>query len=225
MALPASRRAAQGARPTPSSGARRHKAWAEAIERNGWTPALLTGPAFDKFVDDEFASLRAIMAKSGMTDVTRAPQTLIGVGTLALGGGDGRSACRSVPRQATAASGPTSCRGSSRRCSPSAARGLVWESLSGGFRLMDEPSGAPRGHWPGFAWVSAGMLLNAALITTLGFILSCTLCFVLAVRGFRPRRAHPTSPRRCSSTRSSGRPSPPLCTGCSRNCWRSTCRA
>ena len=46
--------------------AAKHKSWAEAIERNGWTPALLTGPAFDKFVDDEFASLRAIMAKSGM---------------------------------------------------------------------------------------------------------------------------------------------------------------
>ena len=46
--------------------ATKHKSWAEAMERNGWTPALLTGPAFDKFVDDDFASLRAIMAKSGM---------------------------------------------------------------------------------------------------------------------------------------------------------------
>jgi putative tricarboxylic transport membrane protein len=36
------------------------------MDKNGWTPALLTGPAFDKFVDDEFASLRAVMAKSGM---------------------------------------------------------------------------------------------------------------------------------------------------------------
>ena len=33
--------------------------------------------------------------------------------------------------------------------------------------------------------VSAGLLLNALLITTLGFILSCALCFVLSVRGFR----------------------------------------
>ena len=38
----------------------------EALEKNGWTPALLTGPEFDKFVDEEFASLRAVMAKSGM---------------------------------------------------------------------------------------------------------------------------------------------------------------
>ena len=46
--------------------ATKHKSWNEAVERNGWTPALLTGPAFDKFVDDEFATLRAIMVKSGM---------------------------------------------------------------------------------------------------------------------------------------------------------------
>ena len=42
------------------------KAWAEALEKNDWTPALLTGDEFEKFVDDEFASLRAMMAKSGM---------------------------------------------------------------------------------------------------------------------------------------------------------------
>ena len=42
------------------------KAWAESLEKNGWTPALLTGAEFEKFVDDEFASLRAVMAKSGM---------------------------------------------------------------------------------------------------------------------------------------------------------------
>ena len=42
------------------------QAWAEAIDKNGWTPALLTGDAFGQFVDDEFASLRAVMAKAGM---------------------------------------------------------------------------------------------------------------------------------------------------------------
>jgi putative tricarboxylic transport membrane protein len=62
---------------------------------------------------------------------------------------------------------------------------LVVEALRGGFREMEEPSGAAQGHWPGFAWVSAGLLANAALITTIGFILSCMLCFVLAVRGFK----------------------------------------
>ena len=42
------------------------KSWIEASEKNNWTPAVLTGPAFDKFVDDDFASLRATMVKSGM---------------------------------------------------------------------------------------------------------------------------------------------------------------
>ena len=61
---------------------------------------------------------------------------------------------------------------------------MLWESRTGGFRALDEPDGiAP--YWPGFAWVSAGLLANAALITTIGFIFSCTLCFVLAVQGLR----------------------------------------
>jgi putative tricarboxylic transport membrane protein len=62
---------------------------------------------------------------------------------------------------------------------------LVWEAASGGYRAMETPSGAERGHWPGFVWVSVAILVNAALITTIGFILSCALCFVLAVRGFK----------------------------------------
>ena len=62
---------------------------------------------------------------------------------------------------------------------------LVWEALTGGYRAMGDLDGNAQGHWPGFVWVSAGILANAALITTIGFILSCALCFVLAVRGFR----------------------------------------
>jgi len=42
------------------------KTWQEALAKNNWTPALLTGDAFEKFVDNDFASLRAIMVKSGM---------------------------------------------------------------------------------------------------------------------------------------------------------------
>jgi putative tricarboxylic transport membrane protein len=42
------------------------KSWQESLEKNDWTPAVLSGPAFDKFVDDEFALLRAIMVKAGM---------------------------------------------------------------------------------------------------------------------------------------------------------------
>ena len=62
---------------------------------------------------------------------------------------------------------------------------LLWEARSGGFRAMEAPNGSARAHKPAFVWVSAGLLLNAALITTVGFILSCTLCYVLAVQGLR----------------------------------------
>jgi putative tricarboxylic transport membrane protein len=62
---------------------------------------------------------------------------------------------------------------------------IVREALTGGFRAMDEPSGAAQPYWPALAWISAGLLANAALITTIGFILSCTLCYMLAVQGLK----------------------------------------
>ena len=46
--------------------ASKSKSWTEALEKNNWTPSLLTGAEFAKFVDDDFASLRATMVKSGM---------------------------------------------------------------------------------------------------------------------------------------------------------------
>lgn len=46
--------------------ASKSKAWAEAMEKNAWTPALLTGKDFEDFVDREFASLRVTMVKAGM---------------------------------------------------------------------------------------------------------------------------------------------------------------
>jgi len=61
---------------------------------------------------------------------------------------------------------------------------MLWESRTGGFRAMGDADGVLP-YWSGFAWVSAGLLANAALITTIGFILSCSLCFVLAVQGLR----------------------------------------
>ena len=42
------------------------KSWADALEKNGWIPAVLSGAGFEKFVDGEFTSLRATMVKSGM---------------------------------------------------------------------------------------------------------------------------------------------------------------
>jgi putative tricarboxylic transport membrane protein len=68
---------------------------------------------------------------------------------------------------------------------------IIREARTGGFRNMEPPSGADRACWAGCAWVSAGLLANAALITTIGFILSCTLCYVLAVQGLRRAAGEP----------------------------------
>ncbi|MBQ0917425.1 tripartite tricarboxylate transporter substrate binding protein [Hydrogenophaga aromaticivorans] len=46
--------------------ATKSKAWQEALVKNNWTPALLTGKAFDEFVDRDFSSLRATMVRAGM---------------------------------------------------------------------------------------------------------------------------------------------------------------
>ncbi len=63
---------------------------------------------------------------------------------------------------------------------------LIYEVRTGGFREMEEGNGAGSPpFWAGFVWMSAGMLLGASLIDTIGFIFSCTLCFVLAGRGLR----------------------------------------
>ena len=115
----------------------------------------------------------------------KTPQTLLGIGTLAVG--------LLLAAGATQISSEAGYSGVGPNFLPWLVGGLlmlcgaflIWEARSGGFRSMDEPSGAAAGHWPGFIWVSAGVLVNAALITTIGFILSCSLCFVLAVRGFK----------------------------------------
>lgn len=67
---------------------------------------------------------------------------------------------------------------------------VIWQARSGGYRHMEEPTGSDQGYWPGFGWMSAGLLANAALITTIGFILSCGLCFALAARGLRHADRH-----------------------------------
>lgn len=46
--------------------ATKSKSWQESLQKNAWTPALLTGKAFDDYVDAEFSSLRGIMHLSGM---------------------------------------------------------------------------------------------------------------------------------------------------------------
>ncbi len=62
---------------------------------------------------------------------------------------------------------------------------LCWEALTGGYRHLDASDGAQQGDWGAFAWVCAGLLVNASLITSLGFILSCTVCYAIATQGLR----------------------------------------
>jgi putative tricarboxylic transport membrane protein len=44
----------------------RTRTWTDALRSNAWTSAVLTGDAFARFVDEEFAKLRATMATIGM---------------------------------------------------------------------------------------------------------------------------------------------------------------
>jgi putative tricarboxylic transport membrane protein len=61
---------------------------------------------------------------------------------------------------------------------------------------QDAPASEPAAtDWSSMAWVSAGLLLNAALISRLGFVLSCALLFALAARGFRRSMGQPAGLR------------------------------
>ena len=68
---------------------------------------------------------------------------------------------------------------------------LIVHARSGGWRQMEGIPGGEHADWASLAWVCAGVAVNAALITTVGFILSCTLCFMLAVRGLRAAEGKP----------------------------------
>ena len=68
---------------------------------------------------------------------------------------------------------------------------LLWEVATGGLRNTEEPSGAETADWPAVAWVVGAIVVNALLVTRIGFILSCALCFLLAVRGLRVAEGRP----------------------------------
>jgi len=112
-------------------------------------------------------------------------QTLVGAGVLLLGLGLAAGAV-SIPSAAGYGGvGPNFLPWLLAICLTVCGGFIIWESRSGGFRAMEDAGDSFPACWTGFAWVSAGLLANAALITTIGFIFSCTLCFVLAVQGLR----------------------------------------
>jgi putative tricarboxylic transport membrane protein len=83
---------------------------------------------------------------------------------------------------------------------------LFWEAWSGGFRNGPDSDPNEATHekpcWSGMAWMSAGLLLSAALITTIGFILSCALCFACAAHGLRQANTNPSQTAQPQSIRS-----------------------
>lgn len=116
--------------------------------------------------------------------MSRGPQAAVGAGVLATGGLLAAGAL-SIPGEAGYGGvGPNFLPWVVTALLALCGLGLLREALTGGFRDAQSHEGDDPASWSGFLWVSAGLLANAALITRIGFILSCALCFVLAVRGF-----------------------------------------
>jgi putative tricarboxylic transport membrane protein len=118
-------------------------------------------------------------------------QTLIGVGALALGAFLAWGAASLPAGVGYSGIGPAVLPWFVAVALLACGAVLLWQGQRGGYVDLEEGSGAERGDWRALAWVSAGVLANAALITQAGFVLSCALCFVLAVRGLRLSEGRP----------------------------------
>jgi putative tricarboxylic transport membrane protein len=113
------------------------------------------------------------------------PQTLVGIGVLLIGAALAFGAISISSDSGYAGIGPNFLPWLVALSLLVCGGFIVWEARTGGFRAMEDGGDSASAYWPGFVWMSAGLLANAALITTVGFIFSCTLCFVLAVQGLR----------------------------------------
>jgi putative tricarboxylic transport membrane protein len=125
------------------------------------------------------------MADSSTKSSSSLHQTLVGVGTLIVGAVLAYGATFISSEAGYAGVGPNALPWVVSVVLLICGAWLIWEARTGGYRQMEAPSGAERGDWRAVAWVVAGVIANASLITTIGFVLACTLCFVLAVRGMR----------------------------------------
>ncbi len=61
---------------------------------------------------------------------------------------------------------------------------LMWQALTGGFRNFTDELIGVAGDNRGALWVTGGILLMAALITKIGFVLAATILFTFVARGF-----------------------------------------
>jgi putative tricarboxylic transport membrane protein len=112
-------------------------------------------------------------------------QTLIGAGVMGLGGLMALGASQIPSDAGYAGVGPNFLPWLVSGVLVLCGALLLLQARRGGWQRYASPSGAAKGDWPALLWVGAGVLANAALITKVGFVLSCALCFVLAVRGLR----------------------------------------
>jgi putative tricarboxylic transport membrane protein len=58
---------------------------------------------------------------------------------------------------------------------------LAWEAWRA---PVPASAGEPPIYWPALGWISAGLLLEAALLERIGFPLAAALLFVMTARGF-----------------------------------------
>ena len=66
---------------------------------------------------------------------------------------------------------------------------LVWQAWTRGFPGVNEAEERALGfYWPGFLWVSGGLLVYGLLIEPASFIVASTLLFAMVARGFGSRR-------------------------------------
>lgn len=66
---------------------------------------------------------------------------------------------------------------------------LAYQAATGGFHGLVSQEASAGASRAGAAWVSAGLIAMASLMTQIGFVLSAALLFALAARGFGSR--HP----------------------------------
>ena len=61
---------------------------------------------------------------------------------------------------------------------------LLYQTLTGGLRNFTDELAERAANYRGGLWVSAGILLHAALINHLGFVLAATILFTCVARGY-----------------------------------------
>lgn len=116
---------------------------------------------------------------------SRLPQSLVGGGTCLLGMAYAAGALDISSDAGYAGIGPNFLPWLIAVLLMACGAALLWQASTGGFRALDEPADDERADWDALAWISAGVLLNAAAIERIGFVLSCALCYAFAVRGLR----------------------------------------